>query len=597
MPPPRRIQVEGVEAPALGTAPSRTDVFGGPGGAGSQLSKVAQALSQFSPTLSRFAQQEAEQEEQEAQQRGRAAAFRENAEDFRKRVRSGEIPEWENPWFRLGFQEVQARKLADTYAADLTARMQQVLDEEGATDAGEFDRLVSETKEAFLEENIPEGASSFLTSTFANQAQALEGGLRRQFASQAGANMVEQTLDGLYGQTVSTLQSDISREEKLQSIQNEVDRLYQVGMDPGDIHDTAATAIVQEALRTSNDSLLTYLTDIQTGTGNLSGRPEMGAMIAQARRQIRSDKAAARAERWDEFQSARNNAKIDLQQGVVDALQEAGEEGERLTVTDFDNLRTQAVLAGVENADDMVRETVEAWYSTDDVSEDTVRLTTDTIWDPSRIESGNYVDRQDILHLLRTRQVNQGGYNYLVNELQQRNAAYSLPGEGNAAARNAIRDPDFSFLMSGFSTTYQQFIQMIGQPGKGHLVNQARSRIHRAWTQAYAEGAGAMDSAQKGRLISAIIGQEVEKMYDQGLALGGGEDPRPEQYWMEFGREIPQPVWEEFLAWSDTGGEVSVQLARTLIQAGIPPGSVEPETIRNFRTTVMQSRAESPFQR
>lgn len=292
----QRVQTDlGLRPERLRPTASPVDTYVQPTSAASTgLGQLADALGDFAPEVARFSAVLGEKKAKEAQAAGIEAARKAQAEgkEYRDAIKDGTIHPSQSPWFRLGYEQQFGRVAAQKYSAAFMVEAAKVLSE--STDIEDFDRVEQEFRARWQAEHLgPTARTNHFEEAFGNSIEGALDGLRRGFASQAGARMVQESNELLHQEVFAfALDYDSANPDAtIAAIELTIARTLAQGTftNPGAANRTVVDAVVNAAKRTNSLATLRLLDRLTTDkkSGSLmSGTKYASESIEQAENQI-----------------------------------------------------------------------------------------------------------------------------------------------------------------------------------------------------------------------------------------------------------------------------------------------------------------------
>jgi hypothetical protein len=273
--------------------------------AASPMAQLAQGLQGIAPSLSRFAEVVNEKKSAEDQIAGanKARDLMQEGKTYADAVRGGLIEPHQSPWFRVGAYETFGRVSANTYAGDLDVAFKNS-PAAGSTNPKDFDAFEQKFRADWSKEHLGDQQDPYFQNAFGSHADSAVGGLRTNFASQAGAKLVAQTADAFHAevfQTVEQFQSGKIAKEMLPGLIDLAQkRQFALGhMGWQQINEMTASAITAAAVRHKDLSMLDAMDQIQTSAGGKLSGTSYGSKLREiAAEKIASENQGAITAAW-----------------------------------------------------------------------------------------------------------------------------------------------------------------------------------------------------------------------------------------------------------------------------------------------------------
>ncbi len=332
-----RVQINPLSAPEVRPVAAPVDRFAQTD-KGAQVSQLADALKGLAPELAQYGST-VFQQDKEADTAAGAAKANEVYADIQetgRQVKAGEIAPHESKWFRAAAEEQMGRLHAATFGSTLKAAME---DPTGSlaqsTDPADFDAFAKEQLAAY---KATVGDGKFFDRSFLAGANQETLQARDRFASQAGARLEKQVIEGTYiehQQNIEAgLRSGASMEEIAKTIYARNTIQYALNPKAGAaLSNTMIRSVIDYAQRTENLQVLDILDYVPGGAkGSMLSKTSLAnKLIPEAIQSIR----AARQQRYNlantEDRQATKDAVEDSIGGLYEAMDKASDEGKTLT--------------------------------------------------------------------------------------------------------------------------------------------------------------------------------------------------------------------------------------------------------------------------
>lgn len=280
-----------------------------------ELSKFFNALQQIKPDIQnwgeRFEQEQRESAEIEAQRAMNEMTF----EEAQEAVRSGNLPQVNNPYFRAAFQRLYGTRLGLKRGEELAIAYTNDFDKRN----GDLEEFLA----GFAQQDLEGFDSEFLVSGYNDAYSPIADKLRSQHAGNVAQLIKQDTLDGVYESMMGVINIGTAEGLELPQIVNEI---TQQGREFKELMNISFTelddirlSVAEQLAREGNlDLVKALLEDDRGGVGSIAGkRGEQGARAAQiigmAQREFTQKRIEetfdTRLNFWDQAANGRLNEK------------------------------------------------------------------------------------------------------------------------------------------------------------------------------------------------------------------------------------------------------------------------------------------------